>query len=133
MRNAPVAHVGQSTVPTLRSHVTSIPTPGDAPPLLDDGYLCVDLARREAFLQGEAVPLARKEYALLALLAQHRGHVVTPQKLRERWGQHYEHDTHYARMVGKLRQKLNDDPAAPRWIATGPGVGLRLIGEEVAS
>ena len=39
------------------------------------------------------------------------------------------HDTHYLRvLVGKLRQKLGDDAAAPRWIATEPGVGLRFIG-----
>jgi two-component system KDP operon response regulator KdpE len=44
-------------------------------------------------------------------------------------GAHHEHDTHYLRMlVGKLRQKLGDDAAAPRWIATEPGVGLRFIG-----
>jgi len=110
-------------------------TPGDAPPLFDDGYLRVDLARREVFLHGEPVQLARKEYALLALLVQHSGRVVTqPQMLRELWGQHHEHDTHYLRvLVGKLRQKLNDDPAAPRWIATEPGVGLRFIGEKTAS
>ncbi|MDR7100061.1 two-component system KDP operon response regulator KdpE [Lysobacter niabensis] len=110
-------------------------TPGDAPPVFDDGCLRVDLARREVFLQGEPVQLARKEYALLALLVQHSGRVVTqPQMLRELWGQHHEHDTHYLRvLVGKLRQKLNDDPAAPRWIATEPGVGLRFIGEKPAS
>ena len=30
-------------------------------------------------------------------------------------------------LVGKLRQKLGDDAAAPRWIATEPGVGLRFL------
>lgn len=39
----------------------------------------------------------------------------------------HEHDTHYLRiLVAKLRQKLGDDAAAPRWIVTEPGVGLRL-------
>jgi two-component system KDP operon response regulator KdpE len=107
-------------------------TPGDMPPVYDDGHLRVDLARREVFLDGEPLPLARKEYALLALLVRHSGRVVTqPQMLRELWGQHHEHDTHYLRvLVGKLRQKLGDDPAAPRWILTEPGVGLRFIGEK---
>ena len=110
----------------LRSHATA----GEAPPVFDDGRLRVDLARREVFLLGEPVQLARKEYALLALLLQHAGRVVTqPQMLRELWGRHHEHDTHYLRvLVGKLRQKLGDDAAAPRWIATEPGVGLRFIG-----
>lgn len=100
-------------------------------PLFDDGQLRIDLARREVFLLGEPVLLARKEYALLALLLQHAGRVVTqPQLLRELWGSHHQHDTHYLRvLVGKLRQKLGDDAAAPRWIATEPGVGLRFIGK----
>ena len=51
-----------------------------------------------------------------------------PQILREVWGPTHEQDTHYLRiLVGKLRQKLGDDPTAPRWIATEPGVGLRLL------
>ena len=109
----------------LRAHAS----PADAPSIFDDGHLRIDLARREVHLDNEPVQLARKEYALLALLVQHVGRVVTqPQILREVWGQHHEHDTHYLRiLVGKLRQKLGDDAAAPRWIATEPGVGLRFL------
>lgn len=98
-------------------------------PCFDDGYLRVDLSRREVTLAGEAVVLSRKEYALLAMLVQHAGRVVTqPQLLRELWGPTHQQDTHYLRIVvRKLRQKLGDDAAAPRWIATEPGVGLRLL------
>ncbi|HVI59006.1 MAG TPA: response regulator transcription factor [Luteimonas sp.] len=105
--------------------------PADALPAFDDGCLHVDLARREVALRGQPLALSRKEYALLALLVRHGGRVVTqPQMLRELWGQHHEHDTHYLRvLVGKLRQKLGDDAAAPRWISTEPGVGLRFIGD----
>ena len=47
------------------------------------------------------------------------------------WGDRHEHDTHYLRvLVGKLRQKLSDDAASPRWIVTEPWVGLRFIGEQ---
>ena len=62
---------------------------------------------------GEPVHLTRKEYAVLALLVQHAGRVVTqPQLLRELWGPTTIDDTHYLRIVvGKLRQKLGDDPA----------------------
>jgi two-component system KDP operon response regulator KdpE len=109
----------------LRSHMQ----PTDAPPLYVDGRLRVDLARREVSLAGELVTLSRKEYALLALLVRHAGRVVTqPQLLREVWGPTHQEDTHYLRiLVAKLRQKLGDDAAAPRWIATEPGVGLRFI------
>lgn len=110
----------------LRSH--ALPA-GDSPPVYDDGHLRIDLARREVSVLGEAVVLSRKEYALLALLLRHAGRVVTqPQLLRELWGPTHQEDTHYLRiLVAKLRQKLGDDAAAPRWIATEPGVGLRFI------
>lgn len=100
-----------------------------AMPLFDDGHLHVDLGRREVTLDGEPVALSRKEFALLALLLQHPGRVVTqPQLLRELWGPTHQDDTHYLRiLVGKLRQKLGDDATAPRYIATEPGVGLRFV------
>jgi two-component system KDP operon response regulator KdpE len=109
----------------LRWHATA----GDAAPVFDDGRLQVDLARREVRLCGEPLVLSRKEYALLAFLVRHAGRVVTqPQLLRELWGPTHQQDTHYLRiLVGKLRQKLGDDAAAPRWIATEPGVGLRFL------
>ncbi|MGH8080875.1 MAG: response regulator [Lysobacter sp.] len=102
---------------------------GETLPVFDDGQLRIDLARREVHLHGEPVVLARKEYALLAFLLQHAGRVVTqPQLLRELWGPTHQEDTHYLRiLVGKLRHKLGDDAAAPRYIATEPGVGLRFI------
>jgi len=113
----------------LRTH--AMPE-GSAPPVYDDGRLRVDLARREVALGGAMVTLSRKEYALLALLVQHAGRVVTqPQLLREVWGPTHQEDTHYLRiLVAKLRQKLGDDAASPRWIATEPGVGLRFLGDQ---
>jgi two-component system, OmpR family, KDP operon response regulator KdpE len=113
----------------LRTH--AMPE-GSMPPVYDDGRLKVDLARREVTLEGATVTLSRKEYALLALLVQHAGRVVTqPQLLREVWGPTHQEDTHYLRiLVAKLRQKLGDDAASPRWIATEPGVGLRFLGNQ---
>ena len=90
--------------------------------------LRIDLARREVFVDGQLVALTRKEFAMLAMLARNAGRVVTqPQLLRELWGPTHVEDTHYLRiLVAKLRQKLGDDAAAPRWIVTEPGVGLKL-------
>lgn len=104
---------------------------GDAPPLFDDGVLAIDLGRRRVFRQGQAVTLTRKEWALLALLMRHAGRVVTqPQLLRELWGPTHQQDLHYLRILaGRLRAKLGDDAAAPRYIQTEPGVGLRFVGE----
>ena len=119
----------QELMARLRVLLRSQAVPADALPVFDDGHLHVDLARREVTLAGEPVILSRKEYALLAFLVQHAGRVVTqPQLLRELWGPTHQEDTHYLRiLVGKLRQKLGDDAAAPRWISTEPGVGLRFL------
>ena len=115
----------------LRQHAAD---PHEALPVFDDGHLRVDLSRREVHLHGEPVALTRKEYMLLALLLRHAGRVVTqPQLLKEVWGPTHQHDTHYLRiLVGKLRQKLGDEAASPKYIATEPGVGLRFIGTRAA-
>lgn len=97
------------------------------------GPLSVDLARREVRLDGALLKLSRREFELLRLLIAHAGRVLThKQLLRELWGPAHEQDTQYLRVyVGQLRGKLGDDPTRPRFIATEPGVGYRLIaGEE---
>jgi two-component system KDP operon response regulator KdpE len=120
----------QELMARVRALLRTNAQPSDAPPLYDDGHLRIDLARREVGVAGETIALSRKEYALLAVLVRHAGRVVTqPHLLRELWGPTHQQDTHYLRiLVAKLRQKLGDDAAAPRWIATEPGVGLRFIG-----
>ncbi|MNM79157.1 KDP operon transcriptional regulatory protein KdpE [compost metagenome] len=92
------------------------------------GPLSVDFSYRRVLLDGAEVALTRKEYAVLAMLARHLGRVVTQQLLlRDIWGPSHVEDTHYLRVVvGHLRQKLADDPAAPRFIVTEAGVGYRL-------
>lgn len=123
----------QELMARIRSLLRARIVPADtAKPLFDDGHLHVDLGRREVTLDGEPVVLSRKEFALLALLLQHAGRVVTqPQLLRELWGPTHQDDTHYLRiLVGKLRQKLGDDATAPRYIATEPGVGLKFVVRE---
>jgi len=119
----------QELMARLRALLRSRPGEPEAPQRYDDGQLAIDLARREVTLQGVPVALTRKEYAVLAMLLRHAGRVVTQQQLlREIWGATHAHDSHYLRIVvGKLRQKLGDDPAAPRWLKTEPGVGYRFL------
>lgn len=95
---------------------------------LEIGELRVDFAYRRVTLAGIEIALTRKEYAVLAALAQHPGRVVTQRQLLiDIWGPTHAQDTHYLRIViGHLRQKLADDPVAPRFIVTEPGVGYRL-------
>jgi len=92
------------------------------------GEISIDLAKRLITLGGTPVKLSRKEYDLLKILASHPDKVITHQQLlQEVWGPAYVEETQYLRVyIGQLRQKLERDPAAPRWLITEPGVGYRL-------
>lgn len=96
--------------------------------LVDCGPLRVDLASRRVTLNGVDIALTRKEYAVIAMLAGALDRVVTQQQLlRDIWGPTHVEDSHYLRVViGHLRQKLGDDPTAPRFIVTEAGIGYRL-------
>lgn len=93
------------------------------------GDLQIDLARHEVALAGNPVKLTRKEFDLLALLARNAGRIVTHrQLLADLWGPAHEHDLQYLRVfIGRLRAKLDDDPASPRFILNEPGVGYRFL------
>lgn len=98
--------------------------------IYDDGYLRVDVANRQVSIQGNAVHLSRKEFELLCCLIEHPGRILTQHQLLQRiWGKQHEHNTHYLRVfIGRLRSKLGDLPAHPRYIQTEAGVGYRFIG-----
>jgi two-component system KDP operon response regulator KdpE len=124
----------QELMARVRGFLRDQGAPQDAPPVFDDGRLRVDLARRLVSLDGGSVRLSRKEFGVLAMLVRHSGRVVTQQQLlRELWGPDHVHDTHYLRIVvAKIRQKLGDDHANPRYVQTEAGVGYRFVGESPA-
>jgi two-component system KDP operon response regulator KdpE len=97
------------------------------------GELRVDLGRREVFLGKEEVHLTPTEYRLLTTLVKYAGRVVTHrQLLKEVWGPTYVEQTHYLRVfVGQLRQKLEREPAKPRYLTNEPGIGYRLKIDEL--
>jgi two-component system KDP operon response regulator KdpE len=96
--------------------------------IYDDGLLRIDLGKRRVAVAGENVRFTRKEFILLKMLFAHKDRLVTQtQLLRELWGPTHTEDAHYLRIiVGRLRQKLRDDPTDPRYLLTEPGVGHRL-------
>jgi len=99
--------------------------------IFSSGRLHVDLTRRLVMVNGEAVKLTPTEYALLRLMIQHAGKVLTHQQiLRAVWGPEYVGETHYLRVYfAQLRQKIEADPALPEIILTEPGVGYRLAAD----
>ena len=100
-----------------------------AMPCFQFGQVQVDLVERRVTRSGEAVHLTPIEYKLLCALVRRAGKVLThAQLLREAWGDGYAGNSHYLRIyMGHLRQKLESDPARPRYIVTETGVGYRLV------
>ena len=96
------------------------------------GELEVDAGARRVLLRGAELPLARKEFDLLAELVRHAGRVVSREDLMSRvWDENWFGSTRTLDVhVRWLRQKLGDDPAAPRYLATVRGVGFRFTSPE---
>jgi DNA-binding response OmpR family regulator len=96
--------------------------------VLRRGPLLLDLERMEATLEDRPLPLSRREFELLAFLAERPGRVYTREELLEAvWGQDYlgtprTVDQH----ILQLREKLGEDPKAPRFLETVRGVGYRF-------
>jgi len=89
----------------------------------------VDLGARTVTRAGESLRLTPVEFRLLAHLITHAGKVITHRHLlREVWGPSHVEHSHYLRVyMGRLRQKLEDDPTRPRHFITEAGVGYRFV------
>lgn len=103
-------------------------TPADSSDVIATHDLCIDFDRHEVTRAGRPIHLTPIEFRLLGVLAHAAGRVVTHrQLLRETWGAEYVEHTHYLRIyMGQLRAKLEDDPAAPRFLVTETGIGYRF-------
>ena len=94
-----------------------------------DDRLKIDFDRREIWLEGKLVKLRPTEYRLLYHLVQNAGWVVSHDQLLQKvWGYEYRDEPHYVRLyINYLRQKLEKDPADPKYILTERGVGYRFV------
>ena len=94
-----------------------------------DDRLKIDFDRREIWLEGKLVKLRPTEYRLLFHLVQNAGWVVSHDQLLQKvWGYEYRDEPHYVRLyINYLRQKLEKDPADPKYILTERGVGYRFV------
>jgi two-component system KDP operon response regulator KdpE len=104
-------------------------TPGTkSDEIVIDDRLKIDFGRREVFVKGELVKLRPTEYRLLYHLVTNAGWVMTyDQLLSKVWGYEYRDETHYVRLyINYLRQKIEEDPANPKYILTERGIGYRF-------
>ncbi|MEU6432362.1 response regulator transcription factor [Microbispora sp. NPDC046973] len=94
------------------------------PPILERAGIRLDWAHRQAFRDGRYVPLARKEFGVLAELLRADGAVVSSETLLEKvWDEHIDPFTNTVRTtMTKLRRKIGDPPV----IETVTGAGYRI-------
>jgi two-component system KDP operon response regulator KdpE len=100
----------------------------DKSPIVRTGPLVVDLVLRSVVFGEEPILLTKKEYRLIHVLASRLGLVVTHQQLiKEIWGTKSSDDLEYLRtLMRSVRQKIEPDPAQPKFLITESGVGYRL-------
>src|SRR4051812_263464 len=93
------------------------------------GPVAVDLAGRTVTRDGQEVALTRTEFDLLTELTRHAGQVLSRDTLLDRiWGYDYLGDSRLVDVaVGRLRAKIEPDPASPTLIVTVRGAGYKAV------
>lgn len=112
-------------IKALLRRSTATASQAEAQPHFDDGHLRIDFERRRVWVAGRAIRLSPLEFRLLVCLVQRPGRVVTrSQLLSYVWGPECVYGSSYVKLYIKyLRDKIEPDPAQPRYIRTEWGVG----------
>jgi two-component system response regulator RegX3 len=92
------------------------------------GNIRMDIDARRCFVNGDEIKLRKKEFALLRLLLENPGRVLTREVLIDRvWGSDYVGDTKTLDVhIKRLRTLIEDEPKNPTHITTVRGVGYRF-------
>lgn len=130
-RGAPAQDEGQGAADVVRGIVALLPDqtcsrgePGTAV----WGPLTLDLSRRQAWWASAPLELTPVQFRVLAVLVAAAGAVVTNGELARRvWGSqgHLDRERIFAH-IRRIRKKIEDDPANPRFLLTVRGEGFRL-------
>ena len=110
-----------------RSHVSTASTESESESVLA-GNLEVDFKARRVLLNGAVLDLTAKEWELLALFSRNPGRTFSRQELLDLvWGYQYDGYSHTVNShINRLRGKLEQDPAHPKYILTKRGLGYRF-------
>jgi DNA-binding response OmpR family regulator len=93
---------------------------------ITDGDLTVDASAHEVRFRGEEISLTAREFDLLAFLIRHPRQAFTRADLLDKvWGWDFGDSSTVTVHVRRLREKIEEDPTAPRRIQTVWGVGYR--------
>ena len=97
------------------------------PALLRAGDLEVDVIAHEVHIGGELVALTAKEFDLLAHLMRNPRRAFRREELLDDvWGFSYGDTSTVTVHIRRLREKIEPDPSAPRYVSTVWGVGYRF-------
>ena len=98
-------------------------------PVVDTPDFAIDLAAKQARVDGQQVHLTPTEWHVVEVLVRNEGKLVAQRELlQEVWGPAYETETNYLRVyMAQIRRKLEPDPAQPRHFITEPGLGYRFV------
>jgi len=104
-------------------------------PTIRIGDLEIDIRTRSVSTKGSQLHLTSLEQSLLYLLAANAGRLITREEILDNlWGAEYAAGSNVVdRHVRNLRAKLQDDWRQPRFIATVPGRGYRLVSTAAAA
>jgi two-component system response regulator ResD len=117
-------------VEAVLRRVNEARTGASAEELMIFGDLCIDPNAREVTIRDAPVTLTAREFDLLHHLASHPKRVYTRDQLMETvWGYAFAGDTSTVTVhIRRLREKIEPDPAHPRYLQTVWGVGYRFVG-----
>lgn len=112
-----------------RSTLTAAQTGPENRNRLTKGHIALDTAKREALKNNVPVDLTVKEYDLMELFMKKPGQVFSREQLLDLvWGYDYQGDIRTVDVhIRRLREKLEQNPAAPEYILTKWGVGYYFV------
>ena len=117
-------------VPVLLARVrTVLRRCGGSSPMLTCQELCIDTGRGLVTKGSQEVILSALEYRLLLYFFNNRGHILSRnQLLEEIWdvAGEFVNDNTLTVYIKRIREKIEDDPASPRFIKTVRGLGYRM-------
>lgn len=90
--------------------------------------LCVNIDERSVKTGSGTFELPPKEFDVLMFLAENQGKILTKQRIYEAvWKEPYVYDdNNIMAVISRLRKKLEENPANPRYIQTIKGIGYRF-------
>ncbi|MDD2830021.1 MAG: response regulator transcription factor [Sulfuricurvum sp.] len=114
----------------IHANLRRVPPPQEKLSILIVSDMRMDISNHIVSIADNPIKLTPKEFKLLHIFMENQGKALTHAwLLKAVWGVGYQHETHYLRVfINQLRQKIETDPARPKWILTETGIGYRFVG-----